>query len=154
MVDLPAGWYPIELTYQNFGGSTNFYFLEDYTLGGTQQLVAKSWLRSLDASGGYVSGLRADYYGDLAWTAFLGTVYGEGPIAHGYAPGPPYSYQGVVNTAPNISWGPYIPDAGWSVFSERLTGEIYPPAAVPEPATLLLVGAGLAAAAARRRCRT
>lgn len=151
VIDLPAGWYSIDMTYQNAGGSTNIYFQEDFTLGGVQQLVPKSWLRSLDASGAYVQGLRADYYDSAG--AFLGTVYGEGPIAHGYHPGYPYSYQGVVNTAPNTSWGPYIADAGWTQFSETLTGEIYLPAVVPEPTSLLLLGSGLAGLAIRRRRR-
>lgn len=142
-VTLAGGWYPIEITYANYGGSTNLFFLEDFTLGGTLQITPSSWLRSYDASGSLIQGLRADYYSGVNFTGFLGTVYGEGPVAHGYNAGYPYWYQGQSNPISNPSWGPFIPDAGWSSFSERLTGEIYIPTAVPEPASVALLGVGL-----------
>lgn len=153
LTNLPGGWYSIEITYANYGGSTNLFFSQDYTLGGPLDLVPKSWLRSLDASGAYVQGLRADYYSGTNLTGFLGTVYGEGPIGHGYNAGYPYWYQGQTNTS-GFGWGPYIANAGWSVFSERLTGEIYIPATVPEPGSWILLGSGLLGIVALRRRRS
>ncbi|HXT71103.1 MAG TPA: PEP-CTERM sorting domain-containing protein [Vicinamibacterales bacterium] len=153
LLTLPGGWYSIVITYANYGGSTNLFFSEDPALGNNFQTVPLSRLRSFDASGNYIQGLRADYYSAVNFTGFLGTVYGEGPIAHGYNAGYPYWYQGQTNPINNPSWGPFIPDAGWSSFSERLTGEIYIPTAVPEPTALFLLGTGLAAVVALRRRR-
>jgi hypothetical protein len=168
LVNLPGGWYDIEIKFMNRWGSADLFFLEDYTLHGDSGIVPEEWMRSRDVAGSWIPGLRADYFAlaslppigtpsafDVARGAFLGTVYGEGPISHGWGPGYPYQYQDVVNTAPNTSWGPYIPNAGWDKFAEELSGQIYLPGPepVPEPATLFLLGTGLVGLRAWRKRR-
>jgi hypothetical protein len=157
-VSLAGGWYDVDIKYMNRWGSTNLSINQDYTSGdGSYLIVPLSWTRSQDASGAWISGLRADYYSlhsapypgaggyDAAVGTFLGTVYGEGPIQHGYASGYPYYYNGQNNTS-GFSWGPYIADAGWDHFAEHLTGQIYiPVTSVPEPSLMLLLGVGLGA---------
>jgi hypothetical protein len=141
-VTLNEGWYSITLDYKNRWGMDALGFYWDAGTGGNpfSAIVPEAYFRSQDSSGQWISGLRADYYwlnSDLTRGAFIQTIYGEGPIAHGYL-----SYEGWNNGG---SW----PTVGyWGRFEEVLTGEIFvgtspPGQTVPEPATLLLVGSGL-----------
>ncbi len=144
-VDLAPGWYPIELSYKNRWGTSALRFYERADPQDPWEIVPLSHLRSLDASGTLVQGLRADYY-ELGGP-LLGSIYGEGPIAHGW-----YDlYEGLTGQ----SGGPIVDEywrANWRSFEERLTGEIYVSgASVPEPATLALFGLGLGMLALRRK---
>lgn len=113
-VDLPEGWYPITLDYANLYGSTALYFYERAARNLAWSLVPRAKLRSTDAGGNLISGLRGEYFDEAGNS--LGTVYGEAPIAHGWY----QSYQGSTG-----NWGSGLVDTNWGLFSERLTGEIY-----------------------------
>lgn len=133
-LDLPTGWYSFDLTYRNRFGSTALYFFERATSADPWEIVPRGDFRSLDGTGTLISGLRADY--SLLTGTTLGTVFGEGPIAHGWF----NSYQGATG-----DWGHGWFDTNWGSFQERLTGEIFVGgAAVPEPASIsLLIAAAL-----------
>jgi hypothetical protein len=144
-VTLDKGWYSITLDYKNRWGTDALGFYWDAGLGGNAfaaGIVPEAYFRSQDAAGQWISGLRADYYWlnpDHSRGAFIQTIYGEGPIAHGCN-----SYEGWGN-------GKTWPTVGYSTrFEEVLTGQIWvgtsppsPNAPVPEPATMLLLGSGL-----------
>ncbi|MCC7183975.1 MAG: hypothetical protein IT509_10450 [Rhodocyclaceae bacterium] len=130
-VDLPPGWYAIDLTYMNRYGSTAFYFFDRTDPTAEWQIVPLARMRSLDASGQAVSGLRADY--STLTGAALGTIYGEGPIAHGWS----NQYQGQT-----AAWAGGLVDTNWGDFHERLTGELYV-GPVPEASTWAMFGIGL-----------
>jgi hypothetical protein len=132
-VDLTPGWYSIAIDYKNRWGSTGLLLQDQPTADDPRATVLKSRLQSLDASGDLIEGLHADYY-TLDGT-LLGTVYGEGPIDHGY-----YNrYEGTSG-----SWANGLVDGNWGLFEERLTGQIYVGAtSVPEPGTLGLLTTGL-----------
>ena len=107
-VDLTEGWHDIRLDYANRWGSTHFSFYYKLPGDADYRLVPLTSLRSADSSGNTIPGLRADYSGG-------GTVYGEGPIQHGW-----YNlYQGQSSTL----WAGQF-DVNWGVFSETLTGQI------------------------------
>ncbi len=80
-VDLSQGWYDISIVYKNRWGSNLLSISQDYTATGSYSLIPLEYYRSLDESGNYINGLRADYY-DLSGT-FTTTIYGEGPLDHG-----------------------------------------------------------------------
>ena len=144
-VDLAPGWYPISLSFKNRWGTSALRFSERSDPQEPWDFVPLSHLRSHDGTGALVEGLRADYY--ALDGALLGTVFGEGPIAHGWA----NYYEGEAGKS-----GGAIVDlywrANWRTFEERLTGEIYVSgAAVPEPAPLSLLFLGLGMLAFTRR---
>ena len=141
-VTLGEGWHSITLDYKNRWGTDALGFYWDAGTGNNpfSTIVPEAYFRSQDSSGLWISGLKADYYwlnSDLTRGAFIQTIYGEGPIAHGCQ-----SYEGWNN---GKSW----PTVGyWGRFEEVLTGEIFvgtslPSPTVPEPTTLLLLGSGL-----------
>jgi hypothetical protein len=140
--NLSQGWYDISIVYKNRWGSNKLWLNQDYTSTGSYSTIPLEYYRSLDQSGNYINGLRADYY-DLSG-GFITTIYGEGPIAHAWAPYPPgVYYEGQLGLWAGIFGGDY-PSGN---FEERLSGQIYigssVPPAVPEPATMLLLGSGL-----------
>jgi len=144
-VNLLAGWYPISLIYANRWGTSALYFSQRQDVSNPWELVPADRLRSHDASGALIEGLRGDYYTSTG--DFLGTLYGEGPIAHGW----PQSYEGQTGPVGNAIVDQYW-IANWQAFEERLSGEIYiGGTAVPEPMPLALVGLGLGMLAACRR---
>ncbi len=75
-------------------------------------IVPESSLRSTEGDGAVIPGLRADY-SDGSGMRF--TVYGEGPILHGW----PSLYEGQTSSL----WGGHY-DTNWGIFAETLTGEI------------------------------
>jgi hypothetical protein len=144
-VDLAAGWYPISLDYANRWGTSALYFYQRDDLASPWELVPADRLRSRDASGSLVDGLRADYYTSTG--AFLGTLFGEGPVAHGW----PQLYAGQGGAIGNPIVDQYW-IANWRAFEARLSGEIYiDGAAIPEPAPLALFSLGLGMLAVGRR---
>lgn len=144
-VDLPAGWYPISIDYANRWGTSALYFYERQDNASPWEIVPADHLRSRDASGALVQGLRGDYYSSLG--TFLGTLFGEGPIAHGWS----QNYEGQSGPIGNAIVDQYW-IANWRAFEERLSGEIYiAGTAVHEPAPLALFGLGLGMLAVGRR---
>jgi hypothetical protein len=130
-VTLEDGWYDITIDYKNRWGTDWLGLYWDPGTVAPQGVLPEAYLRSQDAAGQWISGLRADYY--YLDGTFIQTIYGEGPIAHGYN-----SYEGYGN-------GRVWPIVGYSgLFEEVLTGQIYVGAdPVPEPATMLLLSSGL-----------
>jgi hypothetical protein len=118
LLDLSPGWHDFQINYKNRWGSNCLVFYEGdgYT---TATVVPLASFRSEDAAGNLISGLTADYY-DLSGN-FIKRIYGEGPIEHGamwvgsllvtY-------YEGIY---PNVWAGLFN---GWSLFEERLSGQI------------------------------
>jgi hypothetical protein len=104
-VNLPTGWYSIELDYKNRWGSTGLQFYSRTDANQPWQVVPLADMRSLDGSGATVQGLRADYY-TLDGTQ-LGTVYGEGPIYHGWY----NQYEGKTG-----EWAGGLVDTNWGQF--------------------------------------
>jgi hypothetical protein len=146
ILDLTPGWHDIEILIKNRWGSSSVGL---YTVTGPSQniltIVPLMDLRSLDAQGLYISGLKADYY-TLGGTTPYKTVYGEGPISHvsggdtGYRLG---IYQGVLGDGSGPPWVGL-----WDTFEERLTGQIY---VTPVPGAVLLGILGLSVAGVKLR---
>lgn len=117
VLDLSPGWHDIDILIKNRWGSSSVGLLTADLTTGDLTIVPLADLRSLNAQGQYVSGLKAEYYTSGGTTLYK-TVYGEGPIWHvsggdtGYRPG---FYQGVS--------GP-IWVGLWDKFEERLSGQI------------------------------
>jgi uncharacterized repeat protein (TIGR01451 family) len=108
---LAPGWHDIRLDYANRWGSTHVGFYYKLSSETDYRLVPRTALRSQNAGGATIDGLRADYAGEgLAFTR-----WGEAPILAGW----PSLYEGQ----PATLWaGVY--DVNWGVFSESLTGQI------------------------------
>lgn len=143
VLDLAPGWHGIDLIYKNRWGSNalNLNWIEDELT--SWPVVAMESLRSLDAQGNWINGLKADYY-ELSGT-YLTTIYGEGPIEHGAR----YGSGGQLLTYYQSVWpAPWagIFD-GWSTFEERLTGQIL----VPEPVSMAVLALGGIGMLLRRR---
>ena len=144
-IDLSPGWYSINLTFKNRWGTSALRFSERSDPQDPWEFVPLSHLRSYDGTGAMVEGLRADYY--ALDGALLGTIFGEGPIAHGW----PNYYEGEAGKSGGAIVDQYW-RANWRTFEERLTGEIYVSgAAVPEPAPLSLLCLGVGMLAFSRR---
>ena len=145
VLDLSPGWHDIEILIKNRWGSSTVSLHEVTGAGPSLTLVPLEDLRSLDAQGSVVSGLKADYYA-LGGTIPYKTVYGEGPIHHtsggdtGYRLG---YYQGEYGDGTGAPWVGL-----WDTFEERLSGEIY---VVPVPGAILLGILGLSAAGLKLR---
>ena len=145
-LDLAAGWHRIEIDYRNRWDSNGLELSWQYPGDGIAWVVPVDDLRSSDAAGGYVPGLRADYF-DLSGNVLF-TVYGEGPIQHGaqwFGDAWAEMYQGQ----PNLWAGQFGTSA---VFAEQLTGEINIGSGsardmddAPEPGTLGCMALGGAA---------
>jgi hypothetical protein len=115
--NLTPGWHTLSIDYANRVG-TNCLGLSWLGPGtSSYSVVPKSNFRSLNQSGQYVQGLRADYYSSLGGS-FLFTVFGEGPIDNCALSFTSEIYEGV----PGLWAGVFGPSA---VFEERLSGEIY-----------------------------
>lgn len=149
-LDLAPGWHTTEYDYANRLGSNVLALSWDLTGGTNYVTIPNADLRSQDGVGNTISGLRADY-SNLNGNALF-TVYGEGPIYHGAL-----IINGVLTevyeNAPGLWGGQFGP---FSLFQEKLTGEIFvpaPPSEVPEPATLTLTALGMAGIAKRYRRR-
>lgn len=112
-VSLPGGWYPFELTYKNRYGSTGLYLYQRPVSSDPWNLVPLSSFRYTSPTGTISPGLRGDYY--TLSGAYLGTTFGEGPIAHGWN----NQYNGRGG-----QWGNGLVDTNWGQFEERITGEI------------------------------
>jgi hypothetical protein len=130
VLDLSPGWHDIDILIKNRWGSSSVGLLTAALTTGDLTIVPLADLRSLNAQGQYVSGLKAEYYTSGGTTLYK-TVYGEGPIWHvsggdtGYRPG---FYQGVR--------GP-IWVGLWDKFEERLSGQIFvAPIPTPESVTI------------------
>ena len=150
-VDLAEGWYDVLIDYRNKGGTSGMQLFWDQGNGSPQIKLPAAYLRSQDAGGQWVNGLKADYY----WIggSVFHTEYGEGPIYH---------HGGNYEDVPGADWpggASGLPDlysvAGWG---ELITGDIWVGTSaptsidpVPEPATMLLLGSGLLGLAGFRR---
>jgi len=146
-VDLAPGWYSIDLSFKNRWGTSALRFSERTDPQNPWEFVPLSHLRSYDGTGAMVEGLRADYY--ALGGALLGTIFGEGPIAHGWSD----YYEGEAGKSGGAIADQYW-RANWQNFEERLTGEIYVSgASVPEPAPFALLSLGLGMIAFSRRRR-
>lgn len=138
----PGVWYDIAMDYKNRLGSDGMSLTWDQpgdpiqgyaNIGSQAFLVPRANLRTSDGAGGFISGLRADYF-DLAGN-FLFTVNGEGPLDH------------IGNVYQSQCCGLWAGSFGlFALFEERLSGQISlaPNASVPEPSTMFLLGSGLA----------
>jgi hypothetical protein len=120
VLDLTPGWHDIEILIKNRWGSSSVV-LQQATGPGQYTVVPREHLRSLDAQGQFVSGLKAEYF-TLGGTMPYKTVYGEGPIHHvsggdtGYRLG---MYQGVLGDGSGPPWVGL-----WDTFEERVSGQI------------------------------
>jgi hypothetical protein len=134
-LNISPGWHGLSIAYANQAG-TNFLSLSEEYPGETGFiLVPLSDFQSVNQSGDYISGLRADYF--TSWNGtYLFTDYGEGPILNGATSFTNEIYEGV----PGLWAGVFGPSAD---FSEVLSGEIYV-AGAPEPSSALLACAGVA----------
>src|SRR5260370_23453617 len=128
--NLTSGWHSLAIDYANQFG-TNFLALsQEYLDDPTYSTITLVDFRSLNQTGQYIDGLRADYYSSLGGS-YLFTVYGEGPIAHGALSFPSEIYE----AKPGLWAGGFGPSA---LFGERLSGDILI-GSVPEPAGAPLV---------------
>lgn len=105
-LQLSPGWHDLRIVYRNRWGSNALRLERRYEDEAATSVIPRADLRCLNGEGRWVAGLRADY------EAF--TLYGEGPINHGY----PGLYEGV----PGLWAGVYD---YWALFSETLTGQVF-----------------------------
>ncbi|MBZ5620113.1 MAG: hypothetical protein LAQ69_15515 [Acidobacteriia bacterium] len=107
-LNLTDDWHTISIDYKNTTGTNGLTLNETYNPSIYQDWswVSLAVLRSLDASGNTINGLRGDYF-NLAGDP-LKTDYGEGPIHYNGAYAP---------------WSPTFSSS--STFEEILTGQIY-----------------------------
>jgi len=128
-VNLTPGFHNISINYANQYGTNELVL--DWELPGASSfsVIPLADFSSLDQHGNTIAGLRADYYSSLGGP-YLFTVYGEGPINHEALSFTSEIYEGV----PGLWAGVFGPSA---LFGENLSGEIYIPAAVPEPSTFV-----------------
>lgn len=125
VLDLAPGWHDIEIVFQNRWGSSSIAFGEGSQTAATYDFVPVNQMRSKNALGEWIDGLRADYYepdGD-----HIATVYGEGPIHHVSG----RWYEDMYNpdwASIQVPWGP----SWWNLFTEKLSGQVYvAPAPLP-----------------------
>jgi hypothetical protein len=148
----PGAWYDIAIDYKNRWGSNGlglFWDQPEIDSGiWAAGVVPEAYLRSVASTGGYISGLHADYYS--LGGAFQFAVEGEGPIAGGNADNVNTMYENKLGL-----WGGSY--TFWGAFHEVLTGQIQIKGTavsnVPEPATLVLMGLGMAGLGCGRRLR-
>jgi hypothetical protein len=138
VVDLSPGWHSITIDYENRWGSNGLGLSWQFPGDPDSWVVPLTSLRSQNATGDTVAGLRADYYSLSGSSLF--TVYGEGSIANGatwFGTDLGETYEGQ----PGL-WGGQL--GPWALFEERLSGEIsVPSTGAPEPGTFSLLGASL-----------
>jgi PEP-CTERM motif len=172
-VDMGGGTFGLNITLENtagpgqLGGITSVLYglAFDLSGGGTLSLTGASAAGAVDCSSGTCMNAATPA---ITWT------YGSGLLLA------PLPHQGIVNNnivttdgIPNAMHNPYLlgpvtftflltggPTDGDPVvsdvflrFSSSADGEYVPATAVPEPATLLLLGTGLGALAGRRRMK-
>lgn len=114
--DLTPGWHDVRIVYKNRYGSNFLWFARKYPHDSDYQAMPVDEMRSLDAAGSYVQGLRGEYDGvNVNGQNVRFTVYGEGPVYHGY----PDTYEGETGKL----WAGEFD--GWSKFTEVLTGQFF-----------------------------
>lgn len=147
-LSLADGWHDISIDYKNTAGDNGLLLYFTYTSNiyvGDWHWATSPFLRSLDADGNTINGLRGDYY-SLAG-ALQQTVFGEGTIKDTYLWGGFYGsgvlFEGVFTG--QMYFGPDNPPALGTIAAEPPPGDT-PPAdtgEAPEPPGWWLVCAAL-----------